>query len=169
MTKEKIEELFGPDSEKPDERKLSLAGLVACVEVKANLEKLFEDVATLAKYARRSRSQLRVARFVMQWIYHNSEHDVRDVALAALRKMLPTTTSGHVPYDCSPDCSEPHCIYCQGGLLNCIVCGGAEAQAPSECPGVRMTPEQMDAVAARKLDFNGGKWVELAQKSAAEV
>lgn len=43
-------------------------------------------------------------------------------------------------------------------LAHCKVCGGAEASLPTECPGVRMTPEQEARVYAGFDDFVNGAW-----------
>lgn len=51
------------------------------------------------------------------------------------------------------------CIVCDGGLGICTVCGGAEGSLTTDCPGVKMTPEQDEAVYACKLDFKDGKWI----------
>jgi hypothetical protein len=52
-----------------------------------------------------------------------------------------------------------------GGMCNfcclyiCSVCGGLEAALPEDCPGRRMTNDEMDAVQAGRLDFVHGRWV----------
>lgn len=40
----------------------------------------------------------------------------------------------------------------------CTTCNGAEGTLPTDCPGVKMTSEQQDAVYAGRLDFRGGAW-----------
>lgn len=40
----------------------------------------------------------------------------------------------------------------------CKVCGGAEGTLPTECPGVRMKPQQYDDVQGGMLDFRDGSW-----------
>lgn len=71
----------------------------------------------------------------------------------------------HVQFECPKDETCPYyqgrtCAICDGGLSLCIVCGGAEAAMPTECPGVKMTPELLDLVQAKRLDYIGGRWVE---------
>lgn len=44
------------------------------------------------------------------------------------------------------------------GLKHCKICGGAEGSLPTDCPGVKMTPEQDDAVYQGLLDYTGGAW-----------
>lgn len=57
------------------------------------------------------------------------------------------------------NCSDYHCPICMGGLAICEVCNGAEASLPTECPGVRMSPEVEAAVQAGSLDFANGQWL----------
>lgn len=57
----------------------------------------------------------------------------------------------HKLYHCADSCTG--CMYCDGGLGLCVVCGGAEASLPRHCPGERMTEAQEDAVTAGLLDF----------------
>lgn len=63
----------------------------------------------------------------------------------------------HVLYKCQCN-GERHCIFCDGGLASCTVCGGGEVTLATECPGRKMTPEEADAVMDGGLDFVGGKW-----------
>ena len=58
------------------------------------------------------------------------------------------------------NCGAWDCRICEGGLSLCMVCGGAEASMPKECPGVEMTPEQADAVQSGDLDYHGWAMVE---------
>jgi hypothetical protein len=44
------------------------------------------------------------------------------------------------------------------GLAHCMVCGGAEGSMPTECPGVRMTPEQEQAVYDGRLNYAMRQW-----------
>lgn len=44
------------------------------------------------------------------------------------------------------------------GLHLCDVCGGAEGSLTTDCPGVKMTAEQSDAVYLGDLDFVDGEW-----------
>lgn len=55
-------------------------------------------------------------------------------------------------------CQENHCPICEGGLSLCEICGGAEGSMPTECPGVKMTHAQSDAVYAGTLDYRSGSW-----------
>lgn len=58
------------------------------------------------------------------------------------------------------NCERPHCPICDGALASCTVCGGAEGSLPTDCPGHRMTAQQMEAVYAAALDFRDDEgWV----------
>lgn len=73
------------------------------------------------------------------------------------------TNDNHVEYVCTSahtDGSDVYCQFCEGGLFACSVCNAFEGATPSECPGVRMTADQSDAVYAGKLDYRAGRWVQ---------
>lgn len=73
---------------------------------------------------------------------------------------------GHIWYECPKPCYTLYCQWCEGGLGMCTVCGGAEGTLPTQCPGVEMTQEQMDAIyLTRTLDFKDGKWIELKENN----
>jgi hypothetical protein len=48
------------------------------------------------------------------------------------------------------------CYICH--LYVCAVCHGCEGSLPTDCPGVRMTPEQEEGVYQDGRDFVGGVW-----------
>lgn len=58
------------------------------------------------------------------------------------------------------NCEREYCSICDGGLSLCEVCGGAEGSMPTECPGERMSGDQIDAVYAGNLDFVDNEWKE---------
>jgi len=63
----------------------------------------------------------------------------------------------------SKDCDKedcPGCNICEGGLVLCKVCGGAEGSLPTDCPGVKMTTEQDEAVYVGILNYAKGYWWE---------
>ena len=71
--------------------------------------------------------------------------------------------SEHVYYTCAPkyECQNKGygCQFCDGGLSWCTICDGFEGTLTKECPGVRMTEEEQDAVyKTGTLDFKDGKW-----------
>ena len=63
----------------------------------------------------------------------------------------------HGPKDhTNPNDSET----CQACVLDvCEVCKAVEAELPTECPGVKMTWEQLKAVQDGTLDYRGGRWI----------
>lgn len=65
----------------------------------------------------------------------------------------------HVLFQCPVPCDGP-CQFCDGGLAYCTVCGGGEAELPTDCPGRRMTDLLRERVAAGMLDFVGSRWVD---------
>lgn len=57
-------------------------------------------------------------------------------------------------------CDRPYpCPICDGGLASCTVCGGAEGDLTTDCPGVRVSADTQDKVYRGELDFVGGKWL----------
>ena len=56
------------------------------------------------------------------------------------------------------DCEIMYCNVCEGGLANCVVCGGAESSLTSECCGYRIPPGISDQVSMGTLDYEGGIW-----------
>ncbi|MDV6309940.1 hypothetical protein [Gordonia amicalis] len=78
---------------------------------------------------------------------------------AAAKRGLPFD---HVEYKCSFDRHEDggaHCMFCEGGLFACSVCGSFEGATTTQCPKESMTLEQCDAVYAGDLDYRNGKWL----------
>lgn len=70
----------------------------------------------------------------------------------------------HEWYKCPPDCENPHCPYCRGGLGLCVVCGAAEGELTTDCPGHKVTEEIKQKVYQGKLDFFGGQWIQKTPK-----
>jgi putative hydrolase of HD superfamily len=76
--------------------------------------------------------------------------------------------SGHVERVCAKPCptveSGRQCMFCDGGLFDCVRCGSFEGATTTRCPGRSMTAEEVDAVYAGRLDFRckpdgSGWWV----------
>ena len=65
----------------------------------------------------------------------------------------------HVWYECPQPCEKQNCVYCEGGLASCTVCGCAEGSLPSECPGKRVSEGDQERIYARKLDYRYGAWI----------
>lgn len=74
--------------------------------------------------------------------------------------MPESDTSGHVDYVCDRDHEDRHCMFCDGGLSACARCGAFEGAWPDDCPGQKMTGEQIDAVYAGVLNYRDGAWRE---------
>ena len=56
------------------------------------------------------------------------------------------------------DCDLDLCHLCDGGLLVCTVCNGAESGLTSECCGRPLTDAEQYAVSCGD-DFKNGVWV----------
>lgn len=77
--------------------------------------------------------------------------------------MAAEKSDGHVLVVHGPDHhagDSGHCMFCDGGLGACSVCGAFEGAWPDECPDAIMTREQFDAVYAGTLNFRDGQWRE---------
>lgn len=68
----------------------------------------------------------------------------------------------HQPVECH--CGEPHCPLCIGGLFICQVCGAAEGELATECPGEPLSQAIRVAVWDGVLDFKDGKWWHKLEK-----
>ena len=62
----------------------------------------------------------------------------------------------HTPYECDDKCTG--CCYCDGGLILCTTCGGAEGSLTTHCPGEDVPEERLDLVFEGKLDHVNRKW-----------
>ena len=81
------------------------------------------------------------------------------IRFAAARARKPAPRQ-HVAYVCKKaDHEGRHCQICDGSLFSCDVCGSAEGATTSECPGRRMTGDELKYVYEGLLDFKGGTWV----------
>lgn len=67
-------------------------------------------------------------------------------------------------YEEHKNCTTPNCMICDGGLVVCIVCGGAEVELTSECCGTRMTIYQKEDRATGLIDYVNGKWVNVKER-----
>jgi len=67
----------------------------------------------------------------------------------------------HIAVECNGCNTFGHgCMFCEGGLFACKVCGSFEGATTTHCPGERMTAEQSEAVYAGTLDYRDGAWRE---------
>lgn len=60
-------------------------------------------------------------------------------------------------------CYEISCMFCDGGLSGCEVCGGLEGSLTTSCPGVRLSYDQDQVVYRGEADYRDGDWVVGAQ------
>jgi len=63
----------------------------------------------------------------------------------------------HAAIKCN--CGNPGCMFCDGGLFGCSVCGCFEGATTTECPGRKTTSEESDLIYNGKLDYKDGKWI----------
>lgn len=75
------------------------------------------------------------------------------------------TVRNHVRVDCK--CGRTGCMFCDGGLFACSVCGLIEGSLTTQCPGVESYRDHGDAVYEGREDFIGGKWVSGAVSDAS--
>lgn len=66
--------------------------------------------------------------------------------------------SKHRLYECPARCDG--CMFCNGGLALCTVCGGGEGSLPTDCPGEKMTDLVEASVYAGRTDYVNGEWVD---------
>jgi len=88
-----------------------------------------------------------------------------ETAMAETEEADPPTIRQHTYHRCPggdgcPNNDGRSCVYCDGGLASCTVCGGAEGTLPSECPGKLLDEKQEKLIYAGKLDFRDGRWRE---------
>lgn len=55
-------------------------------------------------------------------------------------------------------CNPGGCMWCDGGLECCRVCGAFEGATPDDCPGFMMQPDESDAVYKGLRNFRDGMW-----------
>lgn len=72
--------------------------------------------------------------------------------------------SCHIKYVCAKDAHNNDmdggwsCMFCQGGLFACTVCDGLEGALTTQCPGRKLSADEIDDVYALKMDFNHNMW-----------
>lgn len=72
------------------------------------------------------------------------------------------TAREHTWHECN--CNNDGCIYCDGGLSSCDVCGSFEGATTTHCPGRDMTEEERDDVYKGYIDYKNGQWVKTPSK-----
>lgn len=73
----------------------------------------------------------------------------------------------HSYFECK--CQSPGCMFCDGGLGWCTVCGGFEGTLSHECPGKEMHGWQKSGVWRGVLEYAGGQWRYGLTESARAV
>jgi hypothetical protein len=73
--------------------------------------------------------------------------------------------SGHVEYVCT--CHRVGCMFCDGGLFRCTICDSFEGATTTQCPGRKMSKDEIDRVYAGVLDFREGEWVNAPSGSCS--
>lgn len=65
----------------------------------------------------------------------------------------------HTWYECG--CNRTGCMFCDGGLGSCTVCGGFEGTLPTDCPGERMDGALETRIYNGEIDYRAGRgWCE---------
>lgn len=65
--------------------------------------------------------------------------------------------SRHKYFKCG--CNRPGCQFCDGGLGSCTVCGGFEGTLATQCPGIPLSEQVLEAIYKGGLDFKQNVWV----------
>jgi len=73
----------------------------------------------------------------------------------------------HTRVVCKGGHEYPGCMFCDGGLYACSICGTMEGAVPSECPGYIIPLGKVQAIYAGELDYKDGKWIEGACSPAS--
>ncbi|QDF18743.1 hypothetical protein SEA_SCENTAE_23 [Gordonia phage SCentae] len=77
---------------------------------------------------------------------------------AAAQRGLPFD---HVELVCTDDHDDGRpCMFCDGGLFACSVCGSFEGATTTQCPKRRLTGDESDKVYAGALDYRNGQWLD---------
>lgn len=74
------------------------------------------------------------------------------IALNPAAGQDPPPDGGHVAYVCPGGEDHWGCMFCDGGLFACIVCGGLDGGLTTQCPGTRMMAGYRQLVYAGELD-----------------
>jgi hypothetical protein len=86
---------------------------------------------------------------------------MEDKDLTQIRELL-KLNKPHTPVVHGQACNRTgSCFICDGGLVLCELCGGAEGSLPTHCPEVTMGEELEDQVYNGALDYRNGAWVKL--------
>lgn len=72
----------------------------------------------------------------------------------------------HLRHICPDACD---CPLCTGGLFQCTLCGSAEGELTTDCPGELVHPNNRELVLAGELNYSEGWWVFLGEPSKQPV
>jgi hypothetical protein len=72
----------------------------------------------------------------------------------------------HTAYVCDSDCKG--CHFCEGGLVSCTICNGAEGTLTIDCCGHSLDEHTQNAVYHGGLDFINGYWVVAPAEVASD-
>ena len=59
------------------------------------------------------------------------------------------------------DSNPGMCPICDGGLFVCKICGAAEGEVPTDCPGEKLGPATLESIFKGDLDYKNGTWINL--------
>lgn len=116
---------------------LALAFVRAC---EATVERAEAEIAE-QEYELRIREVVARERLAEALMGRRSDDAMID---RVIQYIVPSARGGH-QYIAHRNCQIPNCNICDGDLAQCVVCGGAECELPSDCPGKPMTPNQREA------------------------
>lgn len=70
----------------------------------------------------------------------------------------PSLRREHTPHKCIQPCTQDYCVYCEGGLIFCTVCGGFEGSLTDVCCGFQLHSTVLEAIYKGGLNFLGNAW-----------
>lgn len=71
---------------------------------------------------------------------------------------FPLEESGHVAFECPPDCNRAYCPYCDDDLFSCVRCDSFESATTTHCPNVCWDIRINVAILEGQLDYRNGEW-----------
>lgn len=58
------------------------------------------------------------------------------------------------------NCYQHFCPICNGGLAICEVCGAAECELTTDCPGFKLGETIKERICRREVDYINGTWID---------
>jgi hypothetical protein len=65
----------------------------------------------------------------------------------------------HTEYKCKQPCQKSGCMFCDGGLFACRVCGLTEGCLTTHCPGYQCFKEMNQDIYEGRIDFRDGSLI----------